>query len=69
MTDLKSMSKDEIKSHIRELEAEVRPDTTKSNEELDAMTFFDWEDYIADLEKERVFKEAEAETYPEVDEA
>ena len=67
MTDLKSMSKDEIKTYIRELEVEVRPDTTKSEEELDAMTFFDGEDYIADLEKERVFKEAE--TYPEVDEA
>ena len=56
MNDLKTMSAEQVKQYIRRLERETRS-TPKSNIELDNMNFFDIEDYVAELERERGFAE------------
>ena len=56
MTDLKKMSAIDIKIHIRKLEKQVRSKQLEESK-LDSMTFFDAEDYVAKLEKERGFEQ------------
>jgi hypothetical protein len=52
--NLKDMSAEEIRRHIRTLEKKTRT-KPMSNEDFNAMTFFDCEDYVIKLEKERAF--------------
>ncbi len=56
MSDLKKMSAVDIKTHIRKLEKQVRSKPLEESK-LDSMTFFDAEDYVAKLEKERGFEQ------------
>jgi len=52
--DLKSMSKEGIKKYIRFLERDTKSEPI-DDDTLDGMSFFEWEDLIANLEKERDF--------------
>ena len=54
--DFKSMSSVELKIYIRQLEKENRVHP-KSKDELDDMDYFEWEDYVIYLERERAFSE------------
>ena len=59
--DLKEMSADEVKVYIRRLERQTKTEPV-TPEKLDGMSFFEWEDYAAELEKERGFAEMKSET-------
>lgn len=54
--NLKTMSADQVREYIRKLERETNT-THKPNDDLEAMNFFEIEDYVADLERERGFAE------------
>jgi hypothetical protein len=49
MIEMKKMTTAEIKKHIRDLECHTTYEPI-DDDTLDAMTFFDWEDYVALLE-------------------
>lgn len=53
--DLKTMSSNEIREYVRELEDKTN-NVNKSSEDLECMGFFEIEDYVADLEKELAFR-------------
>lgn len=54
--DLKKMKAVDIKILIRKLERQTKTEPLEESK-LDLMTFFDAEDYVAELEKERSFEQ------------
>ena len=54
MSDLKQMTAVQLKQHIRTLERQTKSEPLEESK-LDGMTFFDAEDYVAELEKESSF--------------